>query len=511
MGRGATEFELKFAGAPADVAALPRSLFVRALTPAKGVWRRLETTYYDTPGRELAQAGLSLRLRIDAGRRIQTVKRPASSPVERKEYERVLGPGEVFPAPVGKKKIDAKIAGLAKGLRPTARTTVDRWTATANFGASQIEIAVDLGRAESWDGAGTAYEAPLGEVELELKAGAPRDVFELGRELAANAPLRLATRSKLEMARGLVDGGAYGLLQATAPLLAPDENAACAFRTALGALAERIALLVPHITLTRRPEGVHQMRVALRRLRALEQGLRPFLLCEDLAQLGARARNFASALGPARDWDVFLADTSLLQNANPPEGAARLKIHAETLRAAAWQNAVEAVSSADFTRFLIDLLEFTHSHELQGEAALQAPTAELAAKLLKRSWKKARRTAREVDFDVPATMHPLRLAIKRLRYQAQMARGLYDKDARAEFMTALSRLQEGLGRINDAATAGRLAEEAALGEAACGEGEAAMRAAGFISGYMAAEAGAGARYIAGEWNAIRKAKRFWRV
>ncbi len=506
MGRGAIEFELKFAGAPADIAALPRSLFLRALTPAKGVWRRLETTYYDTEKRELEYAGLSLRLRIEAGRRIQTVKRAGSSPVERKEYERVLGLAEVFPAFVGKKKIDAKIADLADALRPTAHTIIDRWTATANFRASQIEIAVDLGRAESRDKTGMAHEAPLGEIELELKAGEQRDVFELGRQLVANAPLRFVIRSKQEMALGLADGGPYGRLQGKAPLLAPEDTAARAFDAALGGLAVRMALLTPHITLTRRPEAVHQMRVALRRLRALEQGLRPFLLSEELAQLGARARSFASALGPARDWDVFLNETAVLQTAKPPDGAARLKIRAESLRAAAWQGAVEAINSADFTRFLIDLLEFTHSRALQGEAALLAPTTELAARLLKRSWKKTRRTAREIDFESPATTHPLRLAVKRVRYQAQMARGLYQKDQRAEFMTALSRLQEGLGRINDAIAAGRLAEEAALGE-----GEAAMRAAGFISGYMAAEAGANTRYIAEEWDAVRKIKRFWRT
>ncbi len=505
MGRGATEFELKFTGAPAAIAALPRSLFLRALTPGKGVWRRLETTYYDTKNRKLERSGLSLRLRIDAGRRIQTVKRITASPVIRKEYERELEPGEAFPAPVGKKKIDARIADLADALHPTARTIVDRWTATAHFEASQIEIAVDLGRAESWDGAGAAYEAPLGEIELELKAGEAGDVFELGRQLITHAPLRLATRSKLEMALGLADGGPYGRLRGTAPVLAPEKTAARAIRAVLGGLAARMALLVPHITETRRPEGVHQMRVALRRLRALEQGLRPFLLSDDLAQLGARARKFATALGPARDWDVFLDETDVLQNATPQDGAAKLKISAETLRAAAWQGAVEAVNSADFTRFLIDLLEFAHSPGLQSEAALQAPTAELVVRMLKRSWKKIRRTARDVDFATPATMHPLRLAGKRLRYQAQMARALYDKDQRAKFMSALSRLQVGLGRINDAAAAGRLSHEAARGE-----GEAAMRAAGFISGYRAAEAVAEARYIAGEWNAIRKSPRFWR-
>ncbi len=505
MGPGATEFELKFAGAPAVIAALPRSLFLRSVTQAKGVWRRLETTYYDTAGRDLERAGLSLRLRIEAGRRIQTVKRPTASPVMRKEYEYVLGPGEVFPAPFGKKKTDALIADIADALHPTARSIVDRWTAVAHIGASQIEVAVDLGRAESWDAAGAVYEAPLGEIELELKTGDMRDVFELARQLVANAPLRLVLRSKLEMALGLADGGPYGVVQGSAPLLAPDETAARSLSAALGDLAERMALLAPHITETRRPEGVHQMRVALRRLRALVQGLRPFLLSQDLEQLGAKARNFARALGPARDWDVFLTGAGVLQNAHPPDGAASLKIRAETLRASAWQGAVEAVSSADFTMFLIDLLEFAHAPQLQNEPALQSPSAELAVRLLKRSWKKACRTAREVDFETPATTHPLRLAVKRLRYQAQMARALYAKDERAEFMAALSRLQDGLGRINDAATAGRLAEEAAHGE-----GEAAMRAAGFISGYMAAEAGADARYIAGQWNTIRKCNRFWR-
>jgi len=510
MGRGKTEFELKFTGAPAIIAALPRSLFVRSLTQGKGVWERLETTYYDTFDGDLEAAGISLRLRKKAGRRIQTVKRGAN-PIARKEFEQVLREGAAFPAKTGKKKIDAAVADIRKKLHPVARTIVDRWTSAAQIGASQVEFAVDLGQATSWDAAGHEFDAPIAEIELELKDGERGDVFDLARLVAANAPVRLTLRSKLEMALALAKGGPYGSLEKPSFFLPPEETAAAALGSALSGVAARMALLHPYIAEIRKAEGVHQMRVALRRLRALERAYRPFLRTDALAGLVRRARGFASALGPARDWDVFLAETApaALDNAYAPDngenGAELLKARAETLRAAAWQGAVDAINHPDFTRFLIDLLEFAQSPGLKAEEDLQMPVAKLAPKALTRAWKRAKKTASRIDLVNPAGTHDLRLAGKNLRYQAQMFRAIYPKSKRKEFMAALSSLQEDLGRINDAAAAQRLADEAAGGQ-----GAAAMRAAGFVSGYKAAEARAGAARIAESWKEMRKMTRFWR-
>ncbi len=58
-------------------------------------------------------------------------------------------------------------------------------------------------------------------------------------------------------------------------------------------------------------EGVHQMRVAFRRLRSGLKIFRPLIPCEASAELVAGIRWLNGFLGPARDWDVFLEEGML--------------------------------------------------------------------------------------------------------------------------------------------------------------------------------------------------------
>ncbi|HET9762775.1 MAG TPA: CYTH domain-containing protein, partial [Casimicrobiaceae bacterium] len=70
----AEEIELKLA-APADVlAAVRKHPAVAAVARGRPRTTRLTTTYYDTPQRDLAAAGVALRLRHANGRWLQTVK-----------------------------------------------------------------------------------------------------------------------------------------------------------------------------------------------------------------------------------------------------------------------------------------------------------------------------------------------------------------------------------------------------------------------------------------------------
>src|SRR5690606_14763797 len=68
----------------------------------------------------------------------------------------------------------------------------------------------------------------------------------------------------------------------------------------------------------RDPEGVHDMRVATRRLRAILDLLGPALDASERARLAASARQLTRALGPVREIDVMrIALASLLEDADP--------------------------------------------------------------------------------------------------------------------------------------------------------------------------------------------------
>ncbi len=509
MTAGCKEFELKFTGAAADIAALVTSDFLSVTAPDGGAWQRLSSSYFDTPEGALARKGLSLRLREEGAALIQAVKTRGDRAAARMEYEKSLAHSAEFPAPTGEGTIDAAIAALEPFLDPIAAIRVDRWAATVRFRDADIEIAIDLGMAECTDDSGETRAAGLAEVELELVRGDPAHIFALARLLNNNARLRYAARSKLDFALSL-KAPSKVIPPAPRTMLSPEMTAAEALQDCLGDIGARIAELQPFILDLRLPEGVHQMRIALRKLRSVERIFRPYLKQNNkISSLAKRAGRFARALGPARDWDVFLGETLPVVGATdqPLPGLRILKARAEAARAAAWADAVQTISGERFSRFVIDLVEAAAlgGWREQAKPALSAPLSDFAPTALDRALSRTFKAASRLPMEAGlVARHPLRIALKKLRYPVQLFRVVYPKSARKEYMGAMSALQDAFGAINDAVAAQSLADHAARGE-----GEEAVRAAGFVAGFMAAEASAAVETIDASWTAFEKMTPFW--
>ena len=505
------EFELKFTGSPTEIAALPQSLIVSALCNNKGEWERLDTTCYDTPDGDLALSGISLRLRNEGGQLVQAVKasRAGGTSIRRDEVETQLTKTAEFPARSGDREFDKILQQVSDKLMPIARTVTDRWTALVTFKRSQIELAVDLGRAESWSPTGVHFQAPLAELELELKDGVHEDVFNLGRLIARNGAFRLCAKSKLETALALTEGGSFRIEPPAKITAISDEPVGDVLQRVLGAIAMRLASLQAPLIEARRVEGVHQMRVALRRLRAVERVFRPHIQSRHVADLAASARVFTRQMAPARDWDVFIEETmsTSLESGYAPACNSHLNVAAQAKRAEGWADAVAAISDPAFTLFLIDLMEASVRTPWRKKArnGLALPVHEFAPRVLDRALKKAVKTAKRIRPGHIEDLHQLRIALKKLRYPVQMFRTIYPKDQRRDYMAALAALQQNFGVVNDAVVAQSLANEAAEGN-----GDDAMRAAGFVCGYKAAEAEAAASKIETAWATFVAMKPFWR-
>ncbi len=510
MGQGAYELELKFTGAPADIAALPQSRMMQAVAFREGRWARLRSHYYDTENRALAKEGLALRRREESGKRIQTVKRDtAAGAVVREEYESEISEGDAFPQPTGDGDIDELLRSNSDALKEIAEIRVDRWTQPARFGASEFEIAIDLGvaRASGVNGA-PGGETPIAEMEIEFVSGEMSDLFSFGRFVIDSAPLRLAARSKLETALAVGSGALYTLEKQKRPVFDDDAPAVEALQAMLAAAAVRIINVQSPLLDIRAVEGVHQMRVALRRFRSIERTFRRALKTDELYALTRRARSIAHGLGPARDLDVFLVETlpDIFARYQTPPGAGALRANAEAMRAAAWADAHGLIADKSFSHFALDLLEagvlapWRKDANSWGEGPLRA----FAPIALDKALQRARKAEAAMDRTELAARHPLRIALKKLRYSAQMLGPLYPRETRKPYMAVISRLQEALGAVNDAVVAQRLAEETG------GGGAEAMRAAGFVAGYKAAEAEAAAVEIDRAWEIFDKTTPFWR-
>ena len=228
-------------------------------------------------------------------------------------------------------------------------------------------------------------------------------------------------------------------------------------------------------------EGVHQIRVAVRRLRSrisLYNGLLPGrqtrLVTEELKWL-------IGALGPARDWDVFVSETMApaLESMPDEPDLAFLRRHAAMRQDRGYRIAQTALRSRRYARLKSRLQAWTEKRPWReassgrksatpgdaepGNAAacttLDAPAPLFAARVLEaRHNNVLLRGARIAEMDAEER-HRLRIQIKKLRYAVEFLESLFSDNAVKPYLAALRQLQDSLGVMNDLTVARTLSQE----------------------------------------------------
>jgi inorganic triphosphatase YgiF len=446
-----SEVELKLE-VPADaVERLRAHPLIAALDPP----RRLESTYFDTPKFDLKAKALSLRLRTDGTRRVQTVKtlEGAAGLFDRGEWETQVDgetPDLEAEGPLGA----ALTKRTAKRLRPLFLVTVDRSSGLVRERGSEIELSLDLGEVES-EGA----TAPLKELELELKRGRPKRLFELAERLFEAAPLRLSARSKAEAGYELIEGPHS--VKAAEIALERDMTTAAAFqrvgRSCLAHFLRNERIVRERGTV----ESVHQARVGVRRLRAAMTLFRDLISDSQSMTLKDQLRDLAGRLGAARDLDVLIPRVAKLDLAAPVDLFA-LKAALERRRAIAYDEAARALATPEASRLAFDVAAWLETgwwltaRDALHSARREQPVVEFARAELEQRSKKLRRHALRLAEMEPHERHEVRKAAKKVRYGAEFFHCLAKKkDRRAAnaFVEALRPLQETMGDLNDVAVA----------------------------------------------------------
>jgi inorganic triphosphatase YgiF len=167
--------------------------------------------------------------------------------------------------------------------------------------AHAIALTVDQGAIDT----GTRSQ-PLCEIELELKRGSAADLFDLARELTQALPARLAVKSKSERGYEILDGQQELPVKAASIDLHTGMSAREAFKT-IGLACLKQAINNEPALIRGDPEGVHQMRVGLRRLRAAMSLFAALLHDPQTAAIKNELKWLAGELGPARELEVLLS------------------------------------------------------------------------------------------------------------------------------------------------------------------------------------------------------------
>ena len=203
------------------------------------------------------------------------------------------------------------------------------------------------------------------------------------------------------------------------------------------------------------PEGIHQMRVAVRRLRAILSAFAPLLPREQRRWASAELRWFADILGDTRNLDVFAS--GLLRPAraalSPSSEFEPLSLAIARRRRVAHKDVVKAISSTRYTESMLALLRWFDGREWRDRrrrwAARPADRRDRpgAARALPAKGREAQPRLRATSR--PSKRHRLRIALKKLRYAVELLGGLYDAGETRHFVQRLKRLQDDLGDIND--------------------------------------------------------------
>jgi triphosphatase len=304
-----------------------------------------------------------------------------------------------------------------------------------------------------------------------------------------------------------------GAVKASAATLARGMPVSAAFRAVMRAnlahlRANERGMLEGHDL-----EYLHQVRVALRRMRSALGVFGPVLPEAPVFQLGAELKWLAGRLGPARDWDVFLTETlpPIEEEFGPHPGLARFAARCRMLRGGAGAQARRAVRSARYGRLVSRLEtwlageEWLSRADAPAQAALAGPVVELASSVLARRYQRVRSKGRALDRLDSGELHRLRIAIKKFRYASDFFAALYDENAARAALKRLSRLQDILGAMNDAATVANLAARGFGGMS----GPAAREAKGLLLGWSRGRAATLRRELKGAWKEFRGAGKFW--
>jgi len=462
------ELELKLSLPGADVTTLVERLTrTPVLVRRRRSQQSLFNIYFDTPGQDLRQHGVALRLRrvgsVADPRWLQTLKTSTSelsALSQRGEWESavagpVLDSAVLVPTPWSSFDPDGR---LFAALAPCFVTRFERalWLVRRRDG-SAVEVALDIGHIEA-----NGKQAPICELELELKAGEPAALFDLARQLARQVAVLPANQSKAArgflLAQDALDRPQRAQTpQRVVPLSRPE--------LAQHVLREMFAQFSQNLVALRTsddPEVVHQARVGWRRFRS---GLRLFrkILANTCAPERLELRPLLDALSALRNLDVAVTDTlPSLSNAYAEGNAAREQAWQVVLTALAKASALQrrrvrqAIQVPAVGACLLAITEWLE--QLTGrdnvrpvrKAALQRWARRRIASLQQRLELAIRNAA------TPQQQHRVRILAKRLRYGVE---ALYDLlptplvDACSEQAT---RLQETLGLSRDLAQASAL-------------------------------------------------------
>ncbi len=231
------------------------------------------------------------------------------------------------------------------------------------------------------------------------------------------------------------------------------------------------------------PEGTHQVRVALRRMRSALSAFKKHIPAVQREALNVEAKWLLTQLGPARDLDVFIDSLAapIAERASENADVAQVKRAARAAQSGAHDAAGKALQSPRTRRFAARIDAWVSGRGWRaaqpGHPAKDCRTisaADFAQCFLNRRLRNIRSDYSDIEQLTVNARHDLRIAVKKTRYGLEFFHALLPAKRAARLNELLKHLQDSLGHLNDIEVAertiGTLVNGAASGRQRCRAG-----------------------------------------
>lgn len=264
-------------------------------------------------------------------------------------------------------------------------------------------------------------------------------------------------------------------------------------------------------------EGIHQMRVASRRLRSALTLYRDFLPDEQVRYLNGELKWLIRELGSARDWDVFVGGVlHPVVEAMPEEKSLSSLVRVvEEMRDEAYVRAAAAIGSQRYAGLVLLLKAWAqgrgwHDGANAGQVAvLRALAVDIARRLFDERYGETLSLAGTFSELSAAERHGVRIQIKKLRYATEFFGMLFTRARVGPFLAAMKALQDQLGLNNDVEVARGLLKRAPK-RVRGKERRATAFAAGLVIGWHSHVSGYREQGALRAWERFIDKRPFWR-
>jgi CHAD domain-containing protein len=285
-------------------------------------------------------------------------------------------------------------------------------------------------------------------------------------------------------------------------------------RDALDTSVQKLLVADPIARVGTDPEGVHQARVATRRLRSDLGTFAPLLDPVWVTALRSELRWLGGELGVAREAEVLLGHLRDRAGALPLEHERAVRTLLDSAlgdREAAQARVLDVLRSSRYLDLVDRLVQGAIAPRMQ-PAAMSAKTEDLT-RLARQPWKKLKRDHAALgSHPADVALHALRIRAKRARYAVEAVAGAVGGEAPRRFAAALTDLQDVLGDHQDAVVAQQWLRRH-LASLPSGRAEvdlAPTYAAGMLAGMLHADARAATEALPAAWKrANRRSLHSW--